>query len=109
MVSAFELTSRKLKVIRFIEEWLQAGNIVHDEIDDFHNDVILKWQNHFDYLCNGCSDADVISKAKELLYKLKIEVFTLATSQLNTELSNGELYHLSDESIIGWHRDWDKS
>ncbi|WP_416310373.1 ABC-three component system protein [Pseudomonas sp. W03] len=103
---AFEYTTNKLKISRFLDDWLQSGELVADEIADFHSDVSSKWRNAFEHWCEDCLDHEVISKAKALLYDLRKLEFSIASSRLNTELSNGELYHLSDEQLIGWHRDW---
>lgn len=103
---AFEYTTNKLKIARFLDDWLQAGELVADEIADFHKDVKSKWRNAFEHWCEDSLDHEVVKKAKELLYDLRKMEFSIANSKLNTELSNGELYHLSDEQLIGWHRDW---
>jgi hypothetical protein len=39
---------------------------------------------------------------------LRSECFKIGGDELNTELCNGELYHLSDGDAIGWHPDWEK-
>lgn len=103
---AFEYTTNKLKIARFLDDWLQSGELVADEIADFHRDVKTKWGNAFEHWCEDCLDRDVVDKAKQLLYDLRKIEFSIANNKLNTELSNGELYHLSDERLIGWHRDW---
>ncbi|MCO8167155.1 hypothetical protein NJC40_05100 [Pseudomonas sp. 21LCFQ02] len=103
---AFELTTQRLKIARFIEDWHQSGELVTDEIEAFHGDVKGKWRNAFEHWCEDCLDHETVEKAKSLLYELRKIEFSIANSALNTELSNGELYHLSDENLIGWHRDW---
>lgn len=64
--------------------------------------------NEFEHWCESCHDMDIVKNARELLRNLRIIEFTIANNKLNTELSNGELYHLSNENLIGWHRDWNK-
>jgi hypothetical protein len=103
---AFEYTTNKLKIARFLDDWLQSGELVADEVAGFHRDVKVKWGNAFEHWCEDCLDRDVIDKAKQLLYDLRKIEFSIASNKLNTELSNGELYYLSDERLIGWHRDW---
>ncbi|MEW3744313.1 hypothetical protein QOZ75_26970 [Pseudomonas aeruginosa] len=103
---AFELTTQRLKIARFIEDWHQSGELVTDEIEAFHSDVKGKWRNSFEHWCEDCLDHETVAKAKSLLHELRKIEFSIANSALNTELSNGELYHLSDENLIGWHRDW---
>ncbi|EOQ62759.1 hypothetical protein F935_01848 [Acinetobacter calcoaceticus ANC 3811] len=108
MEKAIKYTSQRLKIIRFLEEWLQNGEIIYDEINDFHSDVTNKWENEFEHWCESCHDIDIVKNSRELLRNLRIIEFTIASNKLNTELSNGELYHLSNENLIGWHRDWNK-
>ncbi|WP_151962416.1 ABC-three component system protein [Acinetobacter bereziniae] len=108
MEKAIKYTSQRLKITRFLEEWLQDGDIVYDEINEFHNDVSNKWENEFDHWCDSCDDSEIVKNAKQLLRSLRNIEFTIANNKLNTELSNGELYHLSNENLIGWHRDWKK-
>jgi hypothetical protein len=103
---AFDYTTHKLKITRFLDEWLQSGDLVSDEIEAFHSDVTVKWRNAFEHWCEDCLDHEVVAKARGLLYDLRQLEFSIANSKLNTELSNGELYHLSDEKLIGWHRNW---
>ncbi|EQB3342664.1 ABC-three component system protein [Acinetobacter baumannii] len=108
MEKAIKYTSQRLKIIRFLEEWLQNGEIIYDEINDFHSDVTNKWENEFEHWCESCHDMDIVKNARELLRNLRVIEFRIANNKLNTELSNGELYHLSNENLIGWHRDWNK-
>lgn len=103
---AFELTTQRLKIARFLEDWHQSGDLVADEIEAFHTDVKRKWRNSFEHWCEDCRDDEAVSKAKSLLHDLRTIDFSIGNSALNTELSNGELYHLSEERLIGWHRDW---
>lgn len=103
---AFEYTGQKLKIVHFLDEWFQNGELLSDEIEEFHRDVHYKWRNGFEHWCEDCLDNEVSIKAKSLLYDLRQKEFYIANSKLNTELSNGEIYYLSDEKVIGWHRDW---
>lgn len=103
---AFELTTQRLKIARFLEDWHQSGELVADEIEAFHTDAKGKWRNSFEHWCEDCLDHETVAKAKSLLHELRRIEFSIGTSTLNTDLSNGELYHLSDENLIGWHRDW---
>ncbi|MBF7978563.1 MULTISPECIES: ABC-three component system protein [Rahnella] len=103
---ALELTTSKLKITRLLDEWIQQGELVSFEISDFHNDVRKKWLNAFEHWCENCNEEHIVSHAKSLLYDLRQKEFILIENNLSTELSNGELYKLSDEKLIGWHRDW---
>ncbi|MCO4891336.1 hypothetical protein MKD50_18290 [Cupriavidus sp. WGtm5] len=104
---AVDYTRQKIRLSTNLERWVQEGNIVGDEVDDFHDEVFSRWDNEFYGLFDKCSSMDeVIDSAFELLRMLRRERFRLSGTELDTQLSNGELYYLSDIGRIGWHRDW---
>jgi hypothetical protein len=104
-----EYTTYKLKLARNLAEWRQTGQLVTDEINEFHEDVKLKWRNRFrNKFRPRRMPPDVLGAAVELLDDLRSECFKIGGDELNTELCNGELYHLSDGDAIGWHPDWEK-
>ncbi|WP_197377996.1 ABC-three component system protein [Ralstonia pseudosolanacearum] len=104
---AVDYTLQKIRLSTNLEKWVQEGSVVGDEVDDFHEDVFRRWDNEFHGLFKKCASMDeVIDSAFELLKMLRRERFKLSDTELDTKLSNGELYHLSDIGRIGWHRDW---
>lgn len=106
--SAVDYTLLKLRIARYLEVWVQSGDLISDEVSGLHEDVILRWKNEFKLAFKNCmSDQDVINEAIEILRQFRKERFTVGPSTLDTGLSNGELYLLSDQKKIGWHRDWE--
>lgn len=104
---AVDYTRQKIRLSTNLEKWVQDGNVVGDEVDDFHDEVFSRWDNEFYGLFDDCSSMDeVIDSAFGLLRMLRRERFRLSDTELDTQLSNGELYYLSDIGRIGWHRDW---
>lgn len=104
---AVDYTIYKLRITKYLERWIQEGNIVSDEVVDFHDDVFVRWDNEFQDSFRKCSNvSEVIDSAMCLLTMLRRERFKLSETELDTKLSNGELYYLSDIGRIGWHRDW---
>lgn len=104
---AVDYTRHKIRLSTNLERWVQEGNVVGDEVDDFHNEAFIRWDNEFHGLFDKCSSvAEVIDSALELLKMLRRERFRLNGTELDTQLSNGELYYLSDIGRIGWHKDW---
>ena len=104
---AVDYTIYKLRISKYLEQWVQEGNIVSDEVEDFHDDVFLRWENEFQDSFRKCTNvAEIIDSAMCLLTVLRRERFRLSETDLDTRLSNGELYYLSDIGRIGWHRDW---
>lgn len=103
-----EFTIQKLRLARNLLEWQRSGQMVGDEITDFHMDVQAQWRNGFrNKFRIGRIPADVKGAALELLDSLREKRFKIAGEELVTEFSNGELYHLSDSDAIGWHPDWE--
>ncbi|MFC7208852.1 hypothetical protein ACFQOZ_21155 [Comamonas endophytica] len=107
---AVEYTRHKLRLTTLLGRWVQAGDLVQDEVMALHEDVVLRWRNNFRGAFRKCNNpAAVIDAATAILKTLRSEKFQLNADQLPTELSNGELYHLSDVGRIGWHQDWVKN
>lgn len=100
-------TLAKLRLVTHLEKWRQQGRIVPDDIQALHDEVMIRWENEFDLAFLECgTEKEVISAALKLLAELRRTNFLLDETQLPIELSNGELYHLSDVAQIGWHKDW---
>lgn len=87
------------------------SKILEKEEQDFMNDAIAFWDNEFDYHYDGTDDfseEQILSKAKDLLHKIRAHRVTLQKELLLLDISNGAYYYLSDECLIGWHKDWKK-
>ncbi|WP_147309515.1 ABC-three component system protein [Cupriavidus taiwanensis] len=105
---AIDYTKYKLRIATYLNQWVHTGDLVLDEVHEFHNEVFARWRNEFRVAFRGCNTADdIIEAALALLTTLRRERFTLGGTEINTTLSNGELYYLSDIERIGWHRDWE--
>lgn len=102
-------TIKKMQVARHMFEWHKAGQLMSDEITSFHKDVVNKWENSFRKKFRpNKMPPDIKGAAVDLLDDLRELSFAIDEQILNTELSNGELYNLSDLNKIGWHPDWEK-
>jgi hypothetical protein len=100
-------TLAKLRLITHLERWRQQGRIVSDDIEALHDDVMMRWENEFDFaFLESGSEEEHVSAALKMLAELRRTNFHLDDTQLPIELSNGELYHLSDIAQIGWHKEW---
>lgn len=100
-------TLAKLRLVTHLERWRQQGRIVLDDVEALHDEVAMRWENEFDLAFLGCgAEKEVVAAALKMLLELRRVNFLLDETQLPIELSNGELYHLSDIARIGWHKDW---
>lgn len=106
--SAVDLTLQKLRLARYLEAWVQSGDLTSLEVNEFHTEVLLRWKNVFQFAFRKLATAEeIVDVALQLLVRLREEKFRVGPSELDTQLSNGELYYLSDDGKIGWHRDWE--
>lgn len=104
---AITYTTSKLRLAINLTHWKDRGQIVADHIEALHEDVRYRWNDEFQDAFRNCNTkAEVVEAALALLKLLKRERFVLDETELPTELSHGELYHLSDIFQIGWHKDW---
>ncbi|RQS76200.1 hypothetical protein DID96_02720 [Burkholderia sp. Bp8963] len=104
---AIDYTTYKLRISRYLQQWVQEGDLVSEEIETFHEEVFVRWRNEFRVAFRGCSTPhQIIDAAMALLITLRRDQFKLGDTELSTTLSNGELYYLSDAGQIGWHKDW---
>ncbi|MFW1849179.1 hypothetical protein ACG9XR_01170 [Acinetobacter guillouiae] len=107
---AIDLTTYKLRLEFSLMHWHQSGDIVIDEIEYFHEDTLLLIKNNFRFVFNRCQDNDeIVQTAIKIYSDLLTKKFTIIGNELGYDLSNGELYFLSDTNQIGWHKNWDKN
>lgn len=114
-----DYTTYMLQAMNHLEYWVEHSFILPTEIDEFHKEAILKWKNEFRSkyrqierkFKSGYSIIDLETDIKEigvqLIDFLRKENLILAEDALNTELSNGYYYLLSNTPEIGWHYDWE--
>lgn len=88
----------------------EDSKILEKEDNEFRSDAITFWNNEFrnayDDMDETATDEDIVKKAKKILYEVRKHNLKLRNEDLGITISNGAYYYLSDECIIGWHRDW---
>lgn len=89
---------------------IEDSKILDHEDESFRINTIALWENDFNYAYNSLDDKateeEIEKKAKDLLYEVRKHNLKLCNEHLEIALSNGAFYYLSDECVIGWHRDW---
>lgn len=89
---------------------VEDSKILDHEDKSFQTNAITFWENEFDHAYNSLDDKateeEIDKKAKDILYEVRKHKLKLCDEYLETAISNGAFYYLSDECIIGWHRDW---
>lgn len=88
------------------------NRFIDKEEKEFFENAYAFWDNEFKHVYKGVGTTvseDVIAeKASNLLYEVRKHQLTLRKKALSQYISDGAFYYLSDECIIGWHRDWQK-
>ncbi|CAN5216055.1 hypothetical protein BH11PSE9_BH11PSE9_05050 [soil metagenome] len=106
--TAIEYTTHKVQLAHYLRQWVQTGELVADDVDALHHEVRARWRIEFRDAYRSCGPQALQAAAHRILGALRRERYKLSQTELNTPMSNGELYHLSDNGLIGWHRDWEK-
>ena len=98
-----------MKLENNVSEWLQRGELTHDEIEDLKNDAINKWKNEFRKVYRGTvGEGEYNSKGVSVLDSIRKESLEVSGLTLKTDMSNGAFYELSNTPRIGWRKDWSK-
>ncbi|UQG59638.1 hypothetical protein MIH18_18250 [Marinobacter sp. M3C] len=103
------LTVFKLKLKSNINIWLQQGEITSNEISDFKKDAVEQWRNKYKSSYRGVTDEkDYNNTALKVLDSIREKNLILCQQPMDTSMSNGAFYDLSDSPVIGWRKDWEK-
>ena len=89
---------------------IEHSRILPQEEEAFMGEAEDFWDNEFKNAYKKCDDLtpekEIIDKAQEILYKVRQHRLELCKETLQQRISDGAFYYLSDECIIGWHRNW---
>ena len=88
----------------------EDSKILDHEDEAFRTDAINFWENEFGNafgdLEDTATDEAIVKKAQKLLYEVRKKNLKLRSEYLGDTISNGAFYYLSDECLIGWHKNW---
>ncbi|MCB0538756.1 MAG: hypothetical protein KDE33_14670 [Bacteroidetes bacterium] len=102
-----EFTRYMLKMQINLDFWEQNGELTSEEINEFKSEAILSWKNEFRSSYRGnIPNNDINKLALQILDAIRKIKLVIAEQALNSEMSNGYYYKLSDEPLIGWRKDW---
>lgn len=91
-------------------ELIEQSKILEQEDEEFRADAISYWENEFKRaykkLKDDATEDGIVEKAQDLLYEVRKHELKLRKKWLGLAISNGAYYYLTDECLIGWHRDW---
>ena len=88
----------------------ENSKILDIEEEMFMEEALGYWENEFENAYDGLDDTatedEIVEKAKSILYEVRKQRLKLCNELLNQPISDGAFYYLSDECIIGWHKNW---
>ncbi|WP_201611148.1 hypothetical protein [Psychrobacter immobilis] len=99
------LTTHMLKLEDNIFKWFENGEITHNKYEDFHSNTKAVWEN---ILTSKKRRGLTQDKSLDMIDELRKERLVIDSQELDTEMSNGEFYYLSNIPEIGWTLDWEK-
>ncbi|TFE03847.1 ABC-three component system protein [Jeotgalibacillus salarius] len=101
-----------------LEQWIQDVDITEEQKDKFEQDVIKKWDNHFNNIhskirrklrrvkLDDIDQEELIESAIDCYYGTLGMSLKIDETELDARLSNGYIYLLSDKPSIGWYFGW---
>lgn len=113
------LASQMLRTDNHISEWLKKGLIVKEQLDHFERDCVAKWKNFHDEAHREINlniemnsttptEKEIVVAGQKCLDEVRKKELIFDETPLDTELSNGQYYLLSNKPIIGWRFDWEE-
>lgn len=102
-------TTQKLTLAQSIFISYAQGDITQQEIDDFNSDSINRWRNIFRaHTRRPLKTEEAVRDAGcRVLDQVRSEALQIGGVALDSLMSNGQYYKLSDELNIGWRIDWE--
>lgn len=114
-----EYTKYKLRASNNLLRWYHSGDITELELDSFDENTILIWKNIHKrahrkaakLLRENGNDTesvfqDLVEMAHDCLDEVRVKELKIKEQPLETDISNGQFYRLSDINKIGWLFDW---
>lgn len=113
-----ELTTHMLKFINNLSYWETNDSLLPSQRKEFERNSRLVWSNSFNRVYRkivtrigqgeelSVMDADIKGAALECLDEMRRQLVKIDETLLDTELSNGQFYFLTEEKSIGWHFSW---
>lgn len=113
-----ELTTHMLKFINNYTYWEINDGLLSSQKEEFQRNSRLIWKNSFERVYRkiakkfaegndlAAMEEEIKEAALECLDDMKRQLLTIDETLLDTELSNGHFYFLTEEKSIGWHFNW---
>lgn len=102
-------TSEYLEILFYLKDWENSGVITQSNVSRFHQDAIIQWENTHRKVHRATNKTDKESNrvnAVRCFDEVLEKKLTLISTDIGTELSNGEYIFLAEDDEIGWKYEW---
>jgi len=109
--SIIRYTTEKVMLENHLTKWVSDGLLTSDDVDQMYEETESIWHARFTHayrFADAMNDDDKRTNALEMIDELRRSALSVDLNPLETRLSNGVFYYLSDLPIIGWDQEWDK-
>ncbi|RKN79158.1 ABC-three component system protein [Paenibacillus ginsengarvi] len=117
MPEKLRLASQMLRTNNHKSDWLKRGLVVKEQLEHFDNDCVTKWSNTYDEVHRDIkldieidntvpTEKAIVRAGLRCLDEIRKKELVLDETPLDSELSNGQFYQLSNIPTIGWRFDW---
>ena len=109
--SIIRYTTEKVMLENHLTKWVADGLLTTDDVDQMYEETKKIWHNRFKQayrFADGMNGEEKRAKALEMIDELRCSALSVDLNPLETRMSNGVFYYLSEIPTIGWDQEWDK-
>lgn len=109
--SIIRYTTEKVMLENHLTRWVADGLLTTDDVDQMYEETKAVWHTRFRQayrFADGMNAEEKRTKALAMIDDLRWHALSVDLNPLETRLSNGVFYYLSDLPTIGWDHEWDK-
>lgn len=109
--SIVRYTTEKVMLENHLTKWVADGLLTTDDVDYMYEETKSIWHSRFRQayrFADAMSADEKRAQALAMIDELRRSALSVDLNPLETRLSNGVFYYLSDLPTIGWDQEWDK-
>jgi hypothetical protein len=108
--SIIRYTTEKVMLENHLTKWVADGLLTTDDVDQMYEETKTIWHNRFKQayrFADSMNGEEKRAKAQEMIDELRRSSLSVDLNPLETRMSNGVFYYLSEIPTIGWDQEWD--
>lgn len=103
-------TTEKVMLENHLTKWVADGLLTTDDVDHMYDETQSIWHSRFRQayrFADAMSANEKKTQALAMIDELRRSALSVDMNPLETRLSNGVFYYLSDLPTIGWDHEWE--